>query len=236
MKTLIIENEPYIRASLKAYIRTLAIPIEIIGESSSVHDAIETIKIISPELILMDIDIDGGTAFDVLKAIDEVNFKVIFITAHEKYALRAIKNNAVDYILKPIDPEELEAAIYKVLSNHNTSTTPKQLDYQKDRLVLKLQNSLQFIDLNTLLYCKSDKGYTTFYLNDNRHFLASKPLKDFEKQLPKNNFIRTHQSYIINTAFVDCFDKKGFLILKNGVKIPVSTRKKDEIITVLFHS
>jgi len=242
LKTLIIEDELYIRKGLKAMIESLNFDIVVLGECESVEEAVIVTKSTKPDLIFLDINLIGGTAFDFLKQTENIDFKVIFITAYEEYALQALKNGAVDYILKPVDIVDLEAAIEKTIEL-NSLIIKEQLEIvknqlaknQKERLILKLQEGLQIINFNDLMYCKSDKGYTTFYLSNKKSYLASKPIKEFESQLPINNFYRTHQSYIINMKFIDKYDHNGYAILKTGEKIPVASRRKDEFITKLLN-
>ncbi len=240
LKTLIVEDELYIRKGLISMIESLNKEIDIIGECESVKDAVTVTNACKPDLILLDINLVDGNAFDFLDQTTEHSFRVIFITAYEQYALQALKNGAVDYILKPVDVEELEAAIDKA---HLENTTQKEhleivknqlIHKQKDRLVLRLQEGYQVIDFETLVYCKSDKGYTTFYLSDGKSYMASKPIKEFEGQLPVKKFIRTHQSFIVNMDYVDKYDKNGYIFLKTGDTIPVSTRKKDMFVTRLL--
>ncbi len=240
LKTLIVEDELYIRKGLISMIESLDKEIDIIGECESVKDAVTVTNACKPDLILLDINLVDGNAFDFLDQTTEHSFRVIFITAYEQYALQALKNGAVDYILKPVDVEELEAAIDKA---HLENVTQKEhleivknqlIRKQKDRLVLRLQEGYQVIDFETLIYCKSDKGYTTFYLSGGKSYMASKPLKEFESQLPIKKFIRTHQSFIVNMDYVDKYDKNGYIFLKSGDTIPVSTRKKDMFVARLL--
>jgi len=242
LKTLIIEDELYIRKGLIAMIESLEKEITIFGECESVKDAVAVTKACKPDLVFLDINLKDGNAFDFLEQTEDLSFKVIFITAYEQYALQAIKNGAVDYILKPVDIEELEAAIDKALVLDLT-TQKEQLDIvknqlinkQKDRLVLRLQEGYQVIDFSKLMYCQSDKGYTTFYLSDGKSYMASKPIKEFEGQLPNKKFIRTHQSYMVNMDYVDKYDKNGYIFLIDSQKVPVSTRKKEEFVSRLMN-
>lgn len=238
IKTLIVEDEEYIRKGLISMIEMLDKGLTIIGECESVQEAITVCKTCKPDLIFLDINLSDGNAFDFLEKTQHLTAKVIFTTAYEKYALQALKQGAIDYILKPVDLEELEVAIDKALAsieqapNNEThlGTRPKD----KDKLILRLQDSLQMIDLKELMFCQSDKGYTTFYLANGKSFIASKSLKDYESQLPVDVFVRTHQSYCINLNYVDKYDKNGYVILRNGQSIPVSSRKKESFVALLL--
>ncbi len=242
LKTLIVEDELYIRKGLISMVQSLNKNIDIIGECESVKDAVSVTNACKPDLIFLDINLTDGNAFDFLEQTEELNFKVIFITAYEQYALQALKNGAVDYILKPVDIDELEAAIDKAISlepavqkEQLQIVKNQMIDNQKDKLVLRLQEGYQGIDFKSLIYCKSDKGYTSFYLSDGKSYMASKPIKEFEGQLPVKKFIRTHQSYIVNMDYVDKYDKNGYIFLKSGEKIPVATRRKEEFVSRLLN-
>lgn len=241
MRAIIIEDEQYIRKGLVAMINSLNKGINILGECESVTEALAVTKACKPDLVFLDINLIDGTAFDFLKQLDKIDFKIIFITAYDQYSLQALKNGAVDYILKPVDIEELEQAIDKAISLQKTvkkeqiDVVKEQLfDNKKTRLVLRLQEGFQMIDFNELMYCKSDKGYTTFYLKDSKSYIASKPLKEFEASMPTHTFFRTHQSFIINLNFVDKYDKTGYVHLKSGEIIPVSARNKEAFINKIL--
>lgn len=240
MKALIVEDKAHIRKGLLHLLASINNEIIVTGECASVKDAVVVANACKPDLIFLDINLTDGTGFDFLDKTEHNNFKVIFITAYEEYALQALKIGAVDYLLKPVDIEELKIALEKV-ATLSVATQKQQIKAAKqvfnndsDTLILSLQDAFQVIDLKDLMYCESDKGYTTFYLNDGKKHLASKSLKEFEAQLPKHTFTRPHQSFIVNLKFIEKYDKSGVIHLKNGVKIPVSTRKKDNFVTRLF--
>lgn len=240
MKALIIEDKEYIRKGLRNMLSLINADIEILGECESVSEAVIVTKACKPELVFLDINLTDGNAFDFLDQIETINFKIIFITAYEEYALRALKIGAVDYLLKPVDIDELETALNKIGSvsiveqNKQLIKTKQAWNNDNDTLILSLQDSYQVLDLKKLMYCQSDKGYTTFYMQNNKKYLASKSIKEFEQQLLDNSFSRPHQSFMVNLKFIDKYDKSGTIYLKNGVKIPVSSRKKDNFITRLF--
>ena len=189
----------------------------------------------------MDINLSDGNAFDFLERTEDLAFKVIFITAYEEYALKALKAGAVDYLMKPVDKEELKLALQKVTAlpiaeqRQNINATKAVWKNDASKLILSLHDSFQVIDLNELLYCESDKGYTTFYCGDGKSHLVSKTLKEFEERLVAANFIRPHQSFMVNMKFIDKYDKSGVIHLKNGKKIPVSSRKKDHFVTAFLN-
>lgn len=233
IKTLIIEDELYIRKGLVSLINMLNKGISIIGECENVKEAVTVAKACKPDLVFLDINLPDGTAFDFLEQTSKLNFKVVFITAYEEYALQALKNGAVDYILKPVDLDELEIAINKVIKA-NTTIKEEQItkvrkiwNNENEKLILSLRDTYQVVLLKELTYCTSNKGYTVFHLNNGNSYMTSKPLKEYEDALPKEVFLRTHQSYFVNINYIDAYDKSGYITLKSGKKIPVSTRKKE---------
>lgn len=237
MKTLLVEDKSYIRKGLLNLLQLIETDVQVIGECESVKDAVVVANACMPELIFLDINLTDGDAFEFLEQTEHLSFKVIFITAYEEYALKALKIGAVDYLLKPVDIKELEVALDKV-KNLPISEQKKQINTAKaiwkdedTKLVLSLHDSFQFIDLNELMYCESDKGYTTFYCSDGKKHVVSKTLKTFEEQLISAHFARPHQSFMVNLKFIDKYDKSGVIHLKNGKKIPVSSRKKEQFVT-----
>ncbi len=240
MKTLLVEDKAYIRKGLVNILQTIDTKVEVIGECASVKDALVVTNACKPELIFLDINLTDGNAFEFLEQVEHLDFKVIFITAYEEYALKALKSGAVDYILKPVDIDELTAALKKVkllplAEQQQQIKTVKQIWNNDDtNLILSLHDSFQVINLNELLFCESDKGYTTFYCNDGKKYVVSKTLKEFEEQLTASNFVRPHQSYIVNLKFIDKYEKSGAIHLKNGKKIPVSSRKKEHFVSTFL--
>nr|WP_321413393.1 LytTR family DNA-binding domain-containing protein [uncultured Allomuricauda sp.] len=240
MKALIVEDKAYIRKGLINLLETVETDVVIIGECASVKEAVVVANACKPELVFLDINLTDGTGFDFLDQTENLDFKTIFITAYEEYALKALKIGAVDYLLKPVDIDELQSALHKIKSlpiedQKKQIDTAKKVWHQDDAtLVLSLSDSFQVIDLKELLYCESDKGYTTFYLSKNKKYMASKPLKEYEARLEKVNFTRPHQSFMVNLKFIDKYDKSGTIYLKNGQKIPVSSRKKEAFITTFL--
>lgn len=242
MKTLIIEDKAPIRKGLIHLLASLENEIVVVGECESVKEAVVVANACKPDLIFLDINLTDGTGFEFLDQTTHLDFKVIFTTAYEEYALKALKIGAVDYLLKPVDVDELEAALNKVselsldTQKQQIRTVRKVINQDNDTIILSLQDSFQVIDLKDLMYCESDKGYTTFNMSSGKKHLASKSLKEFEPQLPEHTFTRPHQSFIVNLKYIEKYDKSGIIHLKNGIKIPVSTRKKESFLSVFFKS
>lgn len=241
MQAIIVEDKAYIRKGLLNLLELIETDVKVVGECEFVKEAVIVANACKPELIFLDINLIDGDAFEFLEQTQHLNFKVIFITAYEEFALKALKMGAVDYLLKPVDIEELKIALDKVKQlsvseqKQKINVAKQVWNTQNNQLILSLQDSFQVVTLSELMYCESDKGYTTFYCSNGKKHLVSKTLKEFEERLTLANFTRPHQSFMVNLDFIDKYDKSGVIHLKNGKKIPVSSRKKEQFVTAFLN-
>lgn len=242
-KILIIDDEKRIRDFVKRMIDSFDLNVEVFTDGENVETGIAAIKSLKPDIVFLDIQMPDGTGFDLLNQVGEKTFELIFITAFQEYAIMAIKFSALDYILKPIDAEELKTALQNALDtidfkkeetqyealSHNLNTN------QKRKLVLKTQESVHVVDLNEIIRCEADKNYTFFYLSSGKKILVSRTLKDFELLLSNHGFFRVQQSHLINIEYIDRYDKSegGSVIMKDGAAVPLSTAKKDQFFQLL---
>lgn len=237
-KIVIIDDENRTRSMIARIIESFDYDVEIYPEGENVQSGIKAIDRINPDIVFLDIQMPDGTGFDVLRSVQNKNFEVIFVTAHEEFAIKAIKFSALDYLLKPIDPEELQRALDKALDESDREKAPaKQYDAlgqnmiatEKRRLVLKTQESIHVVELDQIVRCEADRNYTSFHLIDGRKILVSKTLKDYETLLSAHNFLRIQQSHLINIAFVDRYDKKngGAVVMKDESEVPLSPAKRE---------
>lgn len=247
IRTLIIEDEPAVRKEIEWLIQQEP-DFNLIGTATSVAEALILIKSTNPELILMDIQLTDGTAFDILNQLEAICFRIIFITAYNHFAVKAIKYGALDYLLKPLDETELKIALAKIISEGKTGLIHQhqQISLLKaqsgsgdsdleSRIVLHTLEFLQVLQLKEIIYCQSEGGYTNFFLSEGRRIMISKPLKYYDELLPEKWFLRPHQSYLVNVLYVDKFLKSGIIVLKDKKEIPVSGRRKDYIIQHINH-
>lgn len=243
-KALIIDDEQRTRELIAKMIESFDMGIEAIPKGENVKSGLEAIQELKPDLVFLDIQMPDGTGFDLLKAVPEKNFEVIFITAHEEFAIKAIKFSALDYILKPVDPEELRAALERALETMNEGKPEAhQFDVlqhniqpnQKRRLVLKTQESVHVVELDHIIRCEADRNYTSFYLTEGKKILVSRTLKDYETLLAGHNFLRVQQSHLVNLNFVDRYDKGngGAVVMKDGSEVPLSPAKRDIFFQIL---
>lgn len=239
IETVIIEDDPEIRQVYRHLLKKyFPDEIEIVGEAESVSLGVDLIKTKKPIFALMDIEIIGGTSFDILKKLYPYNFKIIFITAFNQFALKAIKFSAMDYILKPVEEDEfkksIEKAIYSIESDQNNSLQNRHLmefykkENQLKKIVLKTMDAFHLVNISEILYCRSDNSYTSFFLDNGEEIVVSKGIREYIGILDEYGFFRPHQSYIVNLNFIKKVDKTdgGFIVMKNGAEIPISSRQK----------
>lgn len=243
LKTLIIEDEPAVRKELE-WLVSQEKSLQLEGTAQSVTSALQLIKDIDPHLVLMDIQLTDGTAFDILNKLEEPAFNIIFITAYDHFAIKAIKFGALDYLLKPIDGEEFSTTIQKLNKKLSGANHSDQINIAKEQnakdvnkinstLCITSVDCLQMIKLNEIIYLSGEGSYTQFHLENNKKVTASKPLKYYEELLPDEYFLRPHQSFIVNKTFIDKYLKTGILVMKDLSEVPVALRRKDFVLDQL---
>jgi two-component system, LytTR family, response regulator len=245
LRTLIIDDEYHIRDTLMNMLKmNCPDDVRVVGQASGVVSGIAAIKELHPELVLLDIQMKDGTGFDLLHGIPSIDFKVIFITAYDQYAVQAFRFSAVDYLLKPINPEQLKEAVLravelirehfnmqmKVLEENIKSTSNKN-----KKIILRTNESIHLLNLDNITCCDSDSSYTTIQTVEGKKIIVSRTLKEFEEMLTDSGFYRVHKSFLINLLHVKRFDRQegGYIILTNDLKIPVASRKRDEMLGLL---
>lgn len=240
-KALVVDDMDLARAALVADISTYCPSIEIVGEARGVVDGIKQIKNLKPDLVFLDIELGDGLAFDILDILSEYRMHVIFVTAKDEYALKAFDYAAIDYILKPVDPQKLVQAIDRL--PYRSGLAKEQLDLIKSdnkdasklKLVLNTSELIKVVTLKDIVRLESMVNYTQFYFADGSKLLITKTLKAYDHLLSGKNFLRVHQSHLVNIEHIGAYIKQdgGYLEMKNGDHVPVSVRKKTEVVEVL---
>ena len=238
IRTLIIDDEKDNREIISHLLDKHFPNISVVGSADGINTGHEAIRELTPELVLLDIRMKDGLAFDLLNRMDHIDFKIIFITAYEEYALKAIKFSALDYLLKPVSLNELKSAIEKAenqiikdlqlqLSELNNNLHPAS----NKRIVLRTTEQLYFIPVNQIIRCEADRSYCKFFLDKGKEVIISHPMKDYEDILVEQGFIRLHKSHIVNLSYIESFVKAegGSVILSDGTSIPVAERKKSSL-------
>lgn len=240
IRTLIIDDESNGRDILVALLEKFCPSLDILGTAENADVARELIDSLKPQLVFLDINMPGKTGFELLQQFESIDFEVIFVTAHDNFALKAFKFSAIDYILKPIDLEDLKTAVKKAEEKLAFKGKPneryneflnniKNIQNPFDKLGLATRDGLIFIKISDIIRCESDVNYTWFYLEKGEKILASKTLKDFEEMLDEYNFYRIHKSHLINLAHLKRYIKGegGSVIMSDNSEVEVSRRNKE---------
>jgi two-component system, LytTR family, response regulator len=241
IQAILIDDEPNNLQNLKTLLAAYCPEVSVVGEAATALQGIELINILNPELVFLDIEMPGQSGFDLLSQLQEIRFEVIFVTAYDNYALKAIKFNALDYILKPIDIEELVSAVTRAkqrlidksqLEFTRLAFQNLQLPRKKKRIALASIDKIEFFDVHSIVRCMGESNYTRFYFDDGEIRLVSKPLSEYEELLSEFDFIRVHKSHLVNGSKIISFIKKdgGYLLTSDGSSVPVSRRRKDELL------
>ena len=217
--------------------------IKVIGKASSVVTGAKLLRTVEPDLIFLDILLGDGTGFDLLEIMPNLKAKLIFITASDEFAIKAFRFAAIDYLLKPLDAEQLIEAVKKATQLINNST--ESIDLLKEtinnpsklptRISLHSQDKISVISIDKIIRCESDGNNTLFHLADREKLFVTKTLKSFAVLLKDHAFMRVHQSHLINLNYIQDYIRKegGYLKMINGDHVPVAVRKKAEVIDLL---
>lgn len=244
IKAVIIDDEKRARTFLKGHLTVFCPEITLIGEAENVSFGIKVIKETSPDLVFLDIKMPDGSGFDLIeKLLKEeskgLKFKIIFTTAYDQYAIKAFKFSALDYLLKPVDPEELVAGVKKLKLNTVVNSVNESMDVLihnvkslhnlNKKIALNTSDKTHICKIDDIIRCQSDGGYTTFFIKNMPPIMTSKSLVETEELLKEYQFERIHKSHLINMNYLRTYIKTdgGYVIMENGDEIPVSNRKKE---------
>jgi two-component system LytT family response regulator len=246
-KAIIIDDEEGSRETLKNLVTNYTPHVEIVALANSVQTGKEAIQKFQPDFIFLDIQMQNETGFDLLEAI-EIDFDIIFTTAYDQYAVKAFKFCAIDYLLKPIDIDELVKAVDKISKRKKIEHSFEKLETliynQKSggsgnkKIAVPTLEGLNFIQMNNIIRCEADGAYTYIFTTDGEKILVSKIIKEFEDLLQDYNFFRTHQSHLINLSHIKKYVKGdgGYVVMLDNSSIPVARRKKDEFLKLFGNS
>jgi len=242
---LLIDDDANLRNGMKSLLLRYAPEIKIIGEADSVISGIETMNLLEPQVVFMDIQLGDGTGFDILEEIANQKGKstshIVFITAHEQYAIKAFRFSALDFLLKPVDPEELEKVILKIKDTLSKKDDYAHIDLLLEnirkkvdnfkRIALSTSDGIHLFEISDIIRCESEDNYTKFYIKNNKPILISKTLKEYEELLTEHGFERIHQSHLINLSYLKSYIKKdgGYVVMADNSNLPISQRKKERL-------
>lgn len=248
IKAVIIDDEHHSIETLTWKIENFIDNVSIQAAFSDPEEGLDYLKNHAVDLLFLDIEMPGLGGFELLQRLGPVDFNVIFTTAYDEYGIKAIKYSALDYLLKPVQEEELKTAISKHLEKHNRYLVPAQLETllqnmsgekkEERRIALATKESIELVYPKDIILCQADNNYTYIYIEGRRKKLISKTLKEFEEILTEHHFFRTHQSYLINTKHVTEYLRKdgGYLVMSNDMKVPVSRSKKEDLMGWLMNA
>lgn len=248
IRSVIVDDEPNNIENLQQIISANCPDVVVAATASNAEEAIAAVKTHQPDLVFLDIQMPGQSGFDVLRAFDQIDFEVIFITAYDKYGIQAIKFSALDYLLKPINIAEFKLAIekakQKISSRKHNYNIENLLAYintgQRDipKIALPTLTEIMYVKITEIIRCEASNNYTNFYLQNNDRVLVCKTLKEFADILKPHQFIRTHQSHLVNLHFIKSYLKEdgGTLLLNDQTKIPISRQNREMVKETLSKS
>lgn len=243
ISAILVDDEPRNLRILKNLLEEFCPLVKVVGEAESSETAIALIRNSQPDLVFLDIEMPFGNAFDLLDRLMPVNFQVIFVTAFDNYALKAFRYCALDYLLKPLDIDDLKTAVQKVSERVKEKNMDQKLDiflknikggkFSQQKIGLPTNDGLFFTNVENIIRCEASGSYTIIYLADKQKFVVSKSLKEYEDMLPEEDFCRIHHSHIVNLAYVKKYFKGrgGYIEMQDNTSIEVSTRKRDEFLS-----
>ncbi len=241
IRSIIIDDEPNNIENLQILLHQYCPEITTVATAANADSGIEAIQAYQPDLIFLDIQMPGKSGFELLKAFTNINFEIIFITAYDQYGIQAIKFSALDYLLKPIDINELKLAVekarQKIIAKQKDYNIVNLLEYIKSgnkeipKIALPTLQEIMYVRVDNIIRCEASNNYTLFYLQNGEKVLVCKTLKEFGELLTPHNFVRTHQSHLVNLHFVKSFLREdgGTLLLTDQTKVPISRQNRDMV-------
>jgi two-component system LytT family response regulator len=242
---ILIDDDPHLRTGLKALLDRYTRDIAIIGEADSVKTGIEAIEKLQPQVIFLDIHLTDGTGFDILEKLaatgGKIKSHIVFITAHEQYAVKAFKFSALDFLLKPVDPDELRRTIDKIRDAVGRDNSFEHIDLLLEnirrssssfkRIALSTSEGIHLFEIADIIRCEARVNYTMFYIKNHKPVLISKTLKEYEEILSGHGFERIHQSHLINLAYLKSYIKSdgGYVVMADNTNIPIAQSKKEKL-------
>lgn len=242
---VLVDDDVHLRTGLKALLDRYTNDIAIIGEAESVKTGIDAIERLKPQVIFLDIHLSDGTGFDILERLTknngQINAHIVFITAHEQYAVKAFKFSALDFLLKPVDFEELQQTINKIKTVVGKTNSFEHIDLLLEnirkkvdnykRIALSTSDGIHLFEVSDIIRCEAKINYTQFFIKNHKPVLISKTLKEYEELLTEHGFERVHQSHLINLSYLKSYIKTdgGYVVMANNTNIPIAQSKKEKL-------
>lgn len=246
LTTVVVDDERHVRETLVGLLNEYCTDVVVAADASTIADARDAIIRHRPDIVLLDVEMPTGNGFELLGSFERIDFGVIFVTAHDRYALRAIKLSALDYLLKPVDPHELVRAVAKASAHRIAMKPDSAADHagaefhersgsQVDRLAVPTEAGFEFVLLSDVVRCRAEGNYTSIHLIDGRRLVSSRTLGDFDAILTRCGFLRVHHSHIVNLDRVRRYTKGrgGTLVMSDGAEVEVSVRRKEAFLEAI---
>lgn len=246
---VLIDDDENLRIGMRALLERFAPNIKIMGEGDSVESGYEILNVLMPQVVFLDIQLNDGTGFDILEKLKqkngEIKTNIVFITAHEQYAIKAFRFSALDFLLKPVDPDDLQKVIAKIHAEIEKNNSFSHIDLLLENIRKKVDNfkrialsnsdGIHLFEINDIIRCESEDNYTKFFIKNSKPVLISKTLKEYEELLSEHGFERIHQSHLINLNYLKSYIKKdgGYVIMQDDSHLPISQRKKERLQNIL---
>jgi two-component system, LytTR family, response regulator len=247
IRAIIVEDEKMSRETLRRLLEKYCPEVEVVAEADGYRKGVEEIRVHHPDVVFLDIQMPDGSGFRLLEEMEDIDFEIIFTTAFDQFAIKAIKYSALDYLLKPVIPQDLVEAIARVARKKAEKTKARNLDVSaknseshedhSQKIILSTAEMIHVINVDDIIRCESDNYYTYFFFVDGRKLLISKTLKENEELLSSYNFIRPHKSHLVNIRYIKSYVRQdgGYILMTEGTRIPVSRRKRDKMMEIIFN-
>ncbi|XZF13560.1 LytR/AlgR family response regulator transcription factor [Chitinophagaceae bacterium MMS25-I14] len=242
IKTILIDDEYRAIDAMSQLIQLYCPEITIMGTATNIAIAADLIQQYKPDLVFLDVEMPGGSGFQLLEQLEQIDFEIIFVTAYQEYAIRAIRFCALDYLLKPVSIRDLQEAVRRFAARQAQKPTVRQVQQLKDmlahntpfqKIVLSDMAGYHFLTIADIIYCEANENYTHFIMSDGTRHTASKPLKDYEELFEKHHFFRIHKSFLINLDHVVVVSKDFQVVMSSKTELPLSVRKRTDFFTLL---
>ncbi|MEZ4824856.1 MAG: LytTR family DNA-binding domain-containing protein [Bacteroidia bacterium] len=243
IRAIIVDDEEDARVILRSYLSMYCDTVEVVGEANGVNTGLHAIQTLKPDLVFLDVRLSPGSSFDILHNLEDIDFDIVFTTAHDEYAVKAIRFSAIDYLLKPIDIDELIAAVSKAGGKKREESRKVRYDIfrenlnilneQYGRIVLPTMDGFVVVEVKNIVRCEADRNYTQFFFADGKKIVIPRTLKIYDELLGNLGFFRAHQSHLINLQQVTEYKRRkkgGIAILRDQTEIPVAENRKDDFI------
>jgi two-component system, LytTR family, response regulator len=242
---IIVDDDIRCRKALNELLKLSGKKVKILAECGSADEAKEAINSQYPDIVFLDVEMPEKNGFDLLDELEEINFDIVFTTAYEQYAIRAIRSSALDFLLKPIAEKDFLEALHRFETKKNKTQTLRQVEVLLEnysqynepnkKIAVPTNNGLEFIRTDNIMRLEADSSYTTFFLSDKTKLVVAKTLKEMEELLSPTKFYRVHHSHLVNIDFIKRFQKSdgGMLIMEDKTEVPISRQRKEELMEIL---